>query len=202
MVVTRHASAAEGIRDWLRLASVPGLGSEGQRKLLQAFGLPEAIFAASFSELAAVIGHELAQSLQHHNSDSDVESGLRWLAEQGNHIVTLADAEYPQALLEHDSPPIVLYAKGRIELLNRPAIAVVGSRNATRQGEINAEAFSDALASAGVSIVSGLALGIDTAAHRGGLKHAASTIAVIGTGADRIYPARNQDLARCIAERG
>ena len=102
----------------------------------------------------------------------------------------------------------MLYLKGRVDLLNRPGLAIVGSRNATPQGELNAEAFAAALAGAGLTIVSGLALGIDAAAHRGALsaiaqgENAGSTIAVIGTGANRIYPARNQELARAISQRG
>jgi DNA processing protein len=97
---------------------------------------------------------------------------------------------------------VLLYVKGDAAFLNRPAIAIVGSRNATRQGEANAEAFAAALSAAGLTVASGLALGIDAAAHRGGLRGAASTIAFIGTGADRIYPARNAALTREIAERG
>jgi len=97
---------------------------------------------------------------------------------------------------------VLLFAKGRVELLNEPAFAIVGSRNATRQGEANAHAFAEALSRARLTVVSGLALGIDAAAHRGALDGGAGTIAVIGTGVDRIYPARNAALARDIAERG
>lgn len=114
----------------------------------------------------------------------------------------MADTAYPQSLLTSDDPPLLLYAKGNTELLNRPMLAVVGSRNATAQGLRDAEAFARALADAGLSIVSGLALGIDAAAHRGALVTAAGTVAVIGTGADRLYPARNEALAREIAEKG
>ncbi len=193
---------ADEFAGWLRLTAVPGIGGEAQRKLLKAFGLPPAIFSASAAELAGVVGCELAQQLLHHDAGADIEAGLTWASQTGNRIVTLADAEYPRALLDQPDPPVLLYAKGRIDLLNCPALAVVGSRNATRQGEVNAEAFAEALAAAGITIVSGMALGIDAAAHRGALKSDASTIAVIGTGPDRIYPARNQDLARVLAERG
>jgi DNA processing protein len=188
---------------WLRLTAIPGIGGEAQRKLLKAFGLPDAIFAASGSALTAVVGYELAGQLLNYDTSADVEAALAWAASSDNNsIVTLADTAYPKALLDQPDPPVLLYAKGRIALLNHPALAVVGSRNATKQGEANAEAFSAALSAAGITIVSGLALGIDAAAHRGALKSAASTIAVIGTGPDRIYPARNQDLARSIAENG
>ena len=131
---------------------------------------------------------------------------MAWAAEPGNRIVTLADAAYPRALLTTADPPVLLYVKGRAELLNHPALAIVGSRNATKQGEANAEAFAATLAAAGLTVVSGLALGIDAAAHRGALGvqggSGSSTIAVIGTGADRIYPSRNEALTRAIAERG
>ncbi len=105
-------------------------------------------------------------------------------------------------LAEIPDPPPLLYVKGRVELLNRPSFAIVGSRNASMQGVRDAEAFACALSSAGLSVVSGLALGIDAAAHRGGLRGAGSSVAVVGTGADRIYPARNRDLAHELAERG
>ena len=107
-----------------------------------------------------------------------------------------------KSLLTAADPPVLFYAKGRVELLNRPGLAIVGSRNATKQGEATAAAFAAALSGAGLTIVSGLALGIDAAAHRGALTARGSTIAVIGTGADRIYPSRNEGLAREIAQQG
>ena len=192
----------DGLRDWLRLAAVPGVGSQTQRLLLKAFGLPNAVFAASGSALRSVIGADLAIALHAHDSHAEVEAALAWAAEPGNQLITLADRLYPQALLDTDDPPILLYVKGQAELLNRPSLALVGSRNASHQGEANAEAFARALSQAGLGIVSGMALGIDAAAHRGGLQGPGSTIAVIGTGIDRIYPARNADLARRIAETG
>ncbi|MDD4926981.1 MAG: DNA-processing protein DprA, partial [Methylotenera sp.] len=117
-------------------------------------------------------------------------------------LVTLADAEYPQALLEIADPPPFLYAKGNLALLNQPSIAIVGSRNASVQGEKNAEAFAHDLCGYGLCIVSGLALGIDGAAHRGALKAGGATIAVVGTGLDIVYPAKHRDLAHQIVERG
>lgn len=190
------------LADWLRLAAVPGLGGQVQRKLLQAFGLPGAIFGATGSALRAVLPLPQAEAINSHDSSAQVEAALEWASQPGNSIVTLADPAYPKGLLDSADPPILLYAKGRTELLNRPAIALVGSRNATKQGEENAEAFATALSQAGLGIVSGLALGIDAAAHRGGLSGPGSTVAVIGTGLDRIYPARNETLARQIAEQG
>lgn len=187
---------------WLRLTLAPGIGGETQRKLLSAFGLPDRIVAASAATLARAIPLRQAEQLLSHDSQIGIDAALAWAAEPGNSILTLADAAYPQCLLDTPDPPTVLYVKGRIELLNAAALAIVGSRNATPQGESNAEAFAAALSDAGLAIVSGLALGIDAAAHRGGLRGKGSTIAVIGTGIDRVYPARNQPLARDIAEHG
>jgi len=169
--------------------------------------LPENIFAASFSSLQKIVPERVAQALRQPPSEESaalIERTLAWAAEDGNHVLTLADAHYPPSLLDIADPPLMLYAKGRLELLARPALAVVGSRNATTQGVLNAEQFSQALATAGLTIVSGLALGIDAAAHRGALAAAGggSTIAVIGTGADIVYPARNRALAHRIAEAG
>jgi DNA processing protein len=125
-----------------------------------------------------------------------------WLEDDNNHVVTLADAEYPQTLLNISDPPLLLYVKGRLELLNQSALAVVGSRNASAQGLKNAEAFSQAASSAGLCIVSGMAHGIDASAHRGGLLGIGSSIGVIGTGLDKVYPAANRDLAHKLAKEG
>jgi DNA processing protein len=187
---------------WLRLTLAPGIGGEAQRKLLSAHGLPDHIFAASAATLARTISLAQTERLLSHDAQGEIDAALAWADEPGNAILTLADKAYPQKLLDTADPPTVLYAKGCTELLNAPAIAIVGSRNATPQGEANAEAFAATLSDAGLAIVSGLALGIDAAAHRGGLRGKGSTIAVIGTGIDRVYPARNQSLAREIAEQG
>jgi len=190
------------LHSWLRLTLVPGVGGEARRRLLKAFGLPDAIFTGGLSALRGVIGSPLADQLLTHDCDAQVAAAIDWAAQPGNHLVTLADPDYPRALLATADPPVLLYVKGDVSLLDKPAFAIVGSRNATRQGELNAEAFAAALSAAGLSIVSGLALGIDAAAHRGGLAAAGSTIAIIGTGADRIYPSGNEALAREIADRG
>lgn len=188
---------------WLRLTRTAGVGNETRRLLLKTFGLPEAIFSASRSALLGAVGERLAESLLASNvAAADIDAALAWAAQAGNRILSLADPDYPQALLTSDDPPLLLYARGRVELLARPMLAVVGSRNATAQGERDATAFAEALGHAGLTIVSGLALGIDAAAHRGALTTAAGTVAVIGTGADRLYPARNEALAREIAEQG
>jgi DNA processing protein len=127
---------------------------------------------------------------------------LDWLADRANHVITLGEPDYPQLLLQTPDPPPLLYVKGRCDLLNRPALAIVGSRSATPQGIANAEQFARTLSDAGITIISGLALGIDAAAHRGGLTGAASSLAIVGTGLDVVYPARNRALAHELAERG
>jgi DNA processing protein len=190
------------LADWIRLTLVAGVGGESQRALLRKLGPPENIFRATRSDLERVVSAPLAAGLLAQPAQAEIDRTLAWASQTGNHLITLADPEYPRALLETPDPPIMLYGKGRLELLDRPALAVVGSRNPTPQGLANAEAFSRALSESGLTIVSGLALGIDAAAHRGALDRVGSTIAVIGTGADRVYPARNQDLAHRIAQQG
>jgi DNA processing protein len=191
-----------GLAGWLQLTLTPGLGAATLRGLLQKFGLPENVLAASRAELARYASAEALQALGSAPVASAVERALAWLAQPGHSIVTLADAAYPRLLLEIPDPPALLYCRGRAELLSRPALAVVGSRNATAQGVSNAEQFARAFSAAGLTIVSGLAQGIDAAAHRGGLAADASTIAVLGTGVDNVYPRANAALAEEIAARG
>lgn len=188
---------------WLRLSLLQGLGHQSLRKLLVALGSPASILAASQRELCAVVTEKTAIAIRNGGAGmADLAAVEQWLASPANHVVTLADRDYPQALLEIPDPPPLIYVKGRLDLLNRPGFAIVGSRNATAQGLGNAEAFAATLSNAGLTIVSGLALGVDAAAHRGGLDGASSTIAVVGTGLDIVYPARNRELAHRVAERG
>ena len=187
---------------WLGLSLIPGLGGKYYRTLLAALGGPEQIYAATVSTLKLYVPVAVAQQIAHGVNGASIASTLEWLAHPDNQLITLADADYPQRLLEITDPPPILYLKGRRSLLNNPSLAIVGSRNTTPQGALNAESFAHSLADAGLTIVSGLALGVDTAAHQGGLKGAASTIAVVGTGLDIIYPARNKALAHHIVEQG
>lgn len=194
---------------WLRLSAIPGLGAESQRSLLAAFGLPQQVFMAGRTALAGVMGKARADAVLAAPNQEAIERALAWAQEPGNHILTLADDTYPRALLDIPDPPLLLYVKGALALLQQPALAIVGARTASAHGEANAEAFARHLASQGFTIVSGLAAGIDTAAHRGALgcstageAQGASTIAVIGTGIDRIYPSSNAALAREIATCG
>ena len=193
---------AGSLSSWLRLTLIPGIGGETQRKLLSAFGWPDAIFSAGYGALRSVIGEKAIRLLLDTNNEATVALAEKWATGEGQHIVTLADQAYPQSLLEIPDPPTVLYVRGRLESLNRPALSIVGSRSPTPQGIQNAERFASALAEAGLVVASGLALGIDAAAHRGALSANGNTIAFIGTGIDRIYPARNRELAHEIGERG
>lgn len=202
---------ASDLADWLRLEQTEGVGSSTARRLMAAFGLPANIFSSSLTALQNVVSHKIALALLAPLSDltkQRIDCALEWAQQKGNRILTLADNDYPATLLNISDPPLVLYVKGRVELLARPSLAVVGSRNATVQGTTNAERFSETLSQRGLTIISGLALGIDSAAHVGALRNtrqtfdAGSTVAVIGTGADIVYPSRNRSLAHEIAQFG
>jgi DNA processing protein len=192
----------ESLSSWLRLTLTPGIGGETQRKLLTAFGLPETIFSVGRSAIRGVVGEKAASLLLDTDNAKLIEAACAWSEGTDQHIITLADPEYPQTLLQIPDPPNVLYVRGRLETLNSTTLAIVGSRNPTPQGIQNAESFAAALSEAGLAIASGLALGIDAAAHRGTLAAAGNTIAFIGTGIDRIYPARNRELALEIGSKG
>jgi DNA processing protein len=203
---------------WIRLAHTRGgPGAVAARKLLSHFGLPQHIFVASRAALLHVVSAKHADALQAAPNAAMlalIERTLAWLAGRETlplpgsqarpqrHLLTLADAAYPPALLTIADPPLMLYAIGQPALMTRSAVAVVGSRNASRQGLLHAEQFSEALSQAGQTIVSGMALGIDSAAHEGGLRGSGSTVAVIGTGIDLVYPSRNRMLAGRIAQQG
>lgn len=191
-----------GLASWLRLTLTPGLGAAALRGLLKQFGLPHQVLARKRSELAAFIPAPALEALESAEVRDAVSQALQWNEHRDHHVITLADEGYPKGLLEIPDPPALLYAVGRAELLQRSCFAIVGSRNASAQGERNAEAFARTLSDAGLTVVSGMAVGIDAAAHRGGLTGAASTIAVLGTGVDIVYPRRNAQLAQEIAERG
>ncbi len=187
---------------WIELGLVPQLGPAAFRELLKAFGGPSEILGTSASQLARVVSAALAARIAKRALHDAVERSLAWLAAPDHALLTLADPQYPTQLLEIPDPPAMLYVEGNAALLARPALAIVGSRNATPQGRANAEQFARVLSEAGLTIVSGLALGIDAAAHRGALHGSGSTIAVLGTGADVAYPRTNACLAREVAAHG
>jgi DNA processing protein len=198
---------AEEVAAWLRLLETPQVGRDSARRLLAAFGSPQAALSASVAQRKEIVGagpaHALTQAGDSH--DGLLTLTLEWLAQAEGpqrHLIALGDPDYPTALLETADPPLLLYAIGRVELLRGESLAIVGSRNPTPQGRENAQAFASELGRAGLTIVSGLALGIDGAAHTGALDSPASTIAVVGTGLDRVYPKRHLALARRIADQG
>ena len=193
---------------WLRLIETPRIGRESARKLLAAFGSPEAAIAASFDSHCRVVSESAAHALRTPPADyaTRLARTLAWLADSAGDasrtVIALGDPRYPPQLLDTADPPLLLYAQGRVELLRAEAVAIVGSRNPTPQGALNARDFAHALGEAGWVVVSGLALGVDGAAHEGALAAAAGTIAVVGTGLDRVYPKRHLDLAHRIARDG
>jgi DNA processing protein len=195
---------------WLRLALTFDVGNAGARKLLAAFGLPHTIFEQDTATLAQVVDRARAEALgQEPRGFAELlDTTMAWLdADRSQRqVLTLGDPEYPQALLAIEDPPLMLYRMGLLRQAPQRALAVVGSRNPTPQGLQNARRFSKAFAEARVTVVSGLALGIDGAAHDGALEGAppdsVATIAVIGTGLDRVYPRQHLQLAHRIAERG
>ena len=193
------------IADWIRLEGTASVGCRTGRLLLDVFGSPAAIFRASHAALAAHVPAAQAAALCAPVSSElarQIELTLAWLSGANRHLLTLHDTDYPQSLRHIPDPPLLLYLHGQRALLSSPMIAVVGSRNASTQGRANAAGFAESLSHAGLCVVSGMALGIDTAAHEGALRGPGSTIAVIGTGADRVYPARNRPLAHRIADEG
>lgn len=191
------------IESWLRLGLVKGLGGGAIRKLLTAFGSPDEIFATDIHSLERVVKKPIAVRIFQHEIDEDrFAKTIDWLADPANALITLSDPDYPGALLNIPDPPPILYFKGQRRLLTLPALAMVGSRNATPQGMANAKAFAEAASQAGFCIVSGLAQGIDAAVHEGGLRGTGSSMAVIGTGMDIVYPARNHVLAHRLAKEG
>lgn len=199
---------------WLRLLQTPGIGPETARKLMAALGPPQAIWQCSHSDWARVVSTRIALAMAQEPDELQplLRNTVAWLDADpaGRAIVTLGDPDYPAALLNTDDPPALLYAMGQIDQLRQlqahQALAMVGSRNPTPQGKLNAHAFARNLSQAGLTIVSGLALGIDGASHEGALEGASSghiaTIAVVGTGLDRVYPRSHLQLAHRITQQG
>ncbi|MDD5365006.1 MAG: DNA-processing protein DprA [Gallionellaceae bacterium] len=187
---------------WLALAAIPGLGPESVRRLLEVYPGIETVFAAPASQLIPLVGAKLAAALGQPIDPAAHQDTLDWLSAPDAHLITWLDPAYPEPLRSLPDPPMWLYLKGDPATLSRPLFAIVGSRNATPQGKRDAEAFARSLAEAGLTIVSGLADGIDAAAHKGGLAGNGCGVAVVGTGLDRVYPARNRELAHRLAAGG
>jgi DNA processing protein len=191
---------------WIHLAETRGVGSATGRALLRKFGAPQQLFAAGYDALrAAQVPDLLARALCAPMPTALarlIEHTCDWLQGSGHAVVPFGSPHYPPLLAEIADPPLLLYCSGQLPLLAAPALAVVGSRNASAQGKANAHALSKALSGAGLTIVSGMALGIDGAAHAGALEGAGSTIAVVGSGVDQVYPQRHQGLAQQLAAHG
>jgi DNA processing protein len=205
----------EELGAWLRLVLTPGVGPESARRLLAAFGEPQAIFAQTETALCQVVSAKQAQALHlmPEGCADLTQDTLDWLqvgTGPGRCVLTLGDADYPAPLLDIPDPPLMLYAMGQTAQLAtlraEQALAMVGSRNPTPQGAENARYFASSLAASGLIVVSGLALGVDGAAHEGALQGATkgqlATIAVVGTGLDRVYPRQHRELAHRIAQNG
>jgi DNA processing protein len=192
------------LRQWLALAHLPGLGARRRLDLLEHFGSIEALFEAprGLLERALPGARETIEAILAGPDPERLAPALEWLAQDRHHLVTWQDADYPRLLREIADPPVVLYVLGDRAALAVPPLAIVGSRNPTPTGKENAFAFARSLASAGLAITSGLALGIDGEAHRGALAAKGRTLAVTGTGLDRVYPAAHRELAHAIAEHG
>ncbi|MBP6675999.1 MAG: DNA-processing protein DprA [Vitreoscilla sp.] len=191
---------------WLRLVQAPGVGPGATRRLLAAFGSPQAVLRASPASWREVAGHEAATGLaQNHDDIATLHaSTVAWLraAPETRHVVTLGDPAYPDTLLQIADPPVLLYAEGCLDLMRAESLAIVGSRHATPPGRDNARQFATHLSQGGLCIVSGMALGIDGAAHEGALVGSGSTVAVVGTGLEQVYPARHKALAARIVTDG
>ncbi|HYW46237.1 MAG TPA: DNA-processing protein DprA [Bryobacteraceae bacterium] len=188
---------------WLALKLVPGLGTRTSGKLLERFRTPQAVFRASRTELeAAGVNGSVAQSIASGCTFEDAAAQHQKMLDSGAVLVTIGDARYPQPLREIYDPPIVLFARGRLDLLELLMLAVVGTRRPTPYGLAVAERLSADLAHAGLTIVSGMARGIDTAAHKGALAAGGDSVAVLGCGVDVVYPSENRKLAAELAAKG
>lgn len=188
--------------EWLALNRTPGLGARGLRKLLLQFDSPGSILKADRAQLLSL---GLAGPTVDFLAQPDwqaVEADLAWLAQAGNRLIRITEAAYPPLLAEIPDPPPLLFVHGDADYLLQPQLAVVGSRNPSRDGIALAEDFAAFLGNCGLTICSGLAAGIDAAAHRGALRSAGGTIAVTGTGLDRVYPAQHRELAHQVAAQG
>ena len=193
----------DNILPWFALKSTPGIGALLFKRLIDRFNSPEVVFRATRKDLVDVEGitPRLAASIKQHKIGDSVKKDLDLVMQKGYKIVTLTDAEYPPLLLQIPDPPPFLYVFGRLNGSVRN-IAVVGSRNATRYGTSTTRRLCQDLVKLEMTIISGMALGIDSAAHEGALMGKGSTIAVLGSGLERVYPEQNRKLFHQIAENG
>ncbi|BDV44067.1 DNA polymerase [Geotalea uraniireducens] len=188
---------------WFALRAVPRIGNILFRRLVERFGSPEAVFRAGTAELATVRGvsEAVVEAIRRHDPEPFAAAECRAVARGGVRIVTLLDADYPPLLLEIADPPPFLYVKGALAPLE-PAVAMVGSRRASSYGRTVTERLAEDLARHGVTVVSGMARGVDTAAHRGALRGGGRTVGVLGCGVDLVYPPENAELFREVERHG
>ena len=197
-----HKPGDDGLRSWLALLRTPGLGVRGRNVLRERVAHPAELFRATPTQLSTLgIEEEAVHHLQAPRWE-EVESDLLWLEAPDHHLITYPDPRYPALLRETHDPPPALFLQGDPALLSSPQLAIVGSRNPSPGGRETAWEFARSLATAGITITSGLATGIDGAAHEGALAGGGETVAVTGTGLDRVYPAQQRELAHRIAEQG
>ena len=190
---------------WLRLALMPHIGAETFLQLIRHFGTATAAWQADAAAVRQVLVRKAAQEAwanRRGEAEQAAEAAEKWSEQENCRLLLLCDEDFPAMLSEGITPPPMLFVRGNIELLHRPSVAIVGSRHATPQALRIAHDFGRSLSERGIPVVSGMAAGIDTAAHHGALQGTGSTIAVWGTGIDRIYPQSNQKLAYQIAEQG
>lgn len=195
---------ADELTAWIALTACPGLGPISIRQLLEQTRLSAIEFCAQPHTLLQKLGLESRQILALANPQPTIiEPALNWLEASQNHqLLSFKDLRYPRLLAELTDAPVLLYAVGNIDLLQQPQLAMVGSRHCTQGGAQTATEFARFLSSHGITITSGMASGIDAAAHQGALQGNGKTVAVIGTGIDRVYPPKNKQLAHQIAEQG
>jgi DNA processing protein len=189
-------------RSWVTLALVPGVGTAMFIRLLARFRTPEAVLTASRRSLEEVVGPKLAERITQYSDVADVAGQETAMAKWDASLVTLEDASYPLRLAEIYDPPLLLFVRGRMLEAEQPCVAIVGTRRATPYGVRMAEKFGRELAARGITVVSGMANGVDTAAHRGALEAGGNTIAVLGCGVDVVYPQQNADLMKEIIAKG
>ncbi|MCP4701007.1 MAG: DNA-protecting protein DprA [Gammaproteobacteria bacterium] len=196
------APRAEEWPYWLALCRAPGVGPVNFMRLTKRFSTPRAVFSASNADLAETGAKGKLQEYLRAPDWKIIEQDMQWLALPGNYLLTIQDTRYPRRLREIHDPPPILFVQGDLSLLSTDQLAMVGSRNPSRGGEITAFEFAEYLSKTGLVITSGLAFGIDAVSHRGAMAGGGKTIAIMGTGLDRVYPSQHRDLARQIVRNG
>lgn len=202
VAASAEQDTGESLADWLTVHHAPGIGAASFHRLLETFVTPAQAIHASAEQLRGLgLGAAAIDALRQPDQQA-LDRDLAWLAAPDHHLITCRSTHYPPLLRQLPDPPPLLYAQGRVDMLSEPQLAMVGSRNPSASGQQTATDFARHFGAAGLVITSGLALGIDAASHRGALDAGAGTVAVTGTGLDRVYPASHRELAHAIAENG